>query len=172
MNPIRKYRIERIRDLTQTTKAFILSPVDEPIKYEAGQFAFIHLLDENGESRLKRPYSIASAPEDEEIEFCIKMIQGQMTGVLEKMREGELLGIQKGGGHFSYKGEERAAFISGGTGIAPIISMLRHIANTKKKGDFIAFYSARSKDEILYWSELRELQEANKGIKIVITLTR
>ncbi len=168
---MKRYRISAIRNLSPTVRAFTFDPVDERIGFKAGQFVFIHLLDKNGKSILKRPYSIASPPESRKLEFCIKLIGGEMTKRLEKMDVGEVLGISDGGGHFAYQGERKAAFIAGGTGVAPMISILRHIKESKAEGDFILFYSARTEDDILFREELDELgREPN--IKVVITLTR
>lgn len=170
MATIRKYRIKSTRELSPTTRAFILEPIGEAIDFEAGQFAFLHILDEKGETVVKRPYSIASAP-GEDLEFCIKLVQGEMTGRLEQMKPGEIVGVQEGGGHFSFNDQDKGVFIAGGTGIAPMMSMLRHIVRNDIKGEFTLFYSARTRNDILYREELKEL-EKREGIRIVITLTR
>lgn len=172
MAAIKRYRLKGIRQLSPDTKAFTLEPLDGPIEYEPGQFAFLHILDERGKSVLKRPYSIASIPEDKDLEFCIKLVSGQMTGKLGEMEGGQILGVERGGGHFGYEGQKKAAFIAGGTGIAPVLSILRSIARSKAKGEFVFFYSVRNQDSILYRKELADLEARHPSIKVVITLTR
>ena len=159
---MKKYRISRIRELSPSTMAFTFEPVDDPIDYIPGQFLFLNILNDKGESVVRRPYSIASAP-GQELELCIKLVKGNLTGKLEHMKEGDLVGI--------YNGETKCGLIAGGTGISPMLSILRHAAAKKIKGDFTLFFSARSRGEIMYESDLRELDE-NPNIKIVITLTR
>ena len=95
-----------------------------------------------------------------------------MTGQLEKMAAGGMVGIEGPMGRFAYAGQPAAAFIAGGSGIAPFMSMLRYIAAKKLKGRFILFYSARTEDGVLYRKELERLQKINPDIKVVITLTR
>ena len=72
----------------------------------------------------------------------------------------------------AYNDEKKAAFIAGGCGITPVLSMLRHIAETGLKGEFILFYSVRTHDRLLYRDELERLRRKNPCIKTVMTLTR
>jgi phenol hydroxylase P5 protein len=168
---MKKYRISSIKDMSPSVKVFILEPMEGRIGFSAGQFAFIHILDENGETVVKRPYSIASAPEEEKLEFCIKLVGGEMTGRLEKMAGGEVVGIDGGHGHFNFLDQKKAGFIAGGTGIAPIIGILRHVVKSKAEGDYVVFYSVKTKDDILYNEELKRLGK-HPGIRVIITLTR
>lgn len=159
-------------DEVEGIKVFRLEPEHGGmLDYTPGQSAFLHIIDENGESVVKRPYSIASAPHQPYLEFCIKMVDGEMTGKLAGMEEGDILGVEGPGGHFRLEDEKRAAFICGGTGIAPFMSMLRYIAHLKRKGRFVLFYSARTMDSIAYREELERLGTVD-GIGIVFTLTR
>jgi len=170
---VRKYKITEIRDLGPETRVFHLEPVEGEIPgYKAGQFLFLHLLDEKGETIVKRPYSIASAPHMPYIELCIKLVKGELTGRLENMGKGAIVGMDDPVGPVRYNDEEKAAFIAGGTGISLMISILRHIAHRQLKGEFILFYSARRKENILYREELEKLQKKNPAIKVVVTLTR
>lgn len=169
---IRKYRITEIRDLAPDTRVFHLEPVEGKLPdYRPGQFVFLHLLDDKGESIVKRPYSIASAPHMPYIELCIKLVKGELTGRLESMEKGSIVGMDDPVGPVKYNDEEKGGFIAGGTGISLMISILRHIAHKQLKGEFCLFYSARKKENILYREELEELQK-NPNIKVVITLTR
>lgn len=137
-----------------------------------GQAVFLHLLDDAGLTMEKRPYSVASAPGAPYIELCIKMVHGKLTGRLESLGPGAIVGIEGPMGHFTYKGERKAAFIGGGTGMAPFMSMLRHIADSKAAGDFVLFYSAKDLESTLYREEIERLERSNPGIKVVITLTK
>jgi ferredoxin-NADP reductase len=168
---MKKYRIVRIKDMSTSVRSYTLEPMEGRIEFSPGQFAFLHILGDDGETVVKRPYSIVSAPEEENLEFCIKLVGGELTGRLEKMNEGEVLGIQGGLGQFNFADQKKAGFIAGGTGIAPIISMLRHVVKGKLEGDYVVFYSARCQDDVLYHEELKRLGK-HPGIRIVITLTR
>ncbi len=177
-----KYRIASVEAQAEHIKVFRMEPVgpgDGPAgamqtmpKFMPGQWAFIHLLDSNGNSVDKRPYSIASAPSSPFLEFCIEMRGGAFTARLDAAGVGTVLGIEGPQGRMAYAGQQKAVFIAGGTGISPVMSMLRHIADTKMKGEFILFYSVRSPDRLLYGKELERLRKKNPCIKTVITLTR
>lgn len=167
---ILKYRITSI-DSVDDIRIFRLEPEEKGLDYKPGHFAMLHHLDMSGKSTVHRPYSIASSPARPYIEFCIKMVGGKLTSILEGAKLGDVYGISGPMGHFTYKGQERCAFIAGGTGIAPFMSMLRYICDKGIEGDFTLFYSVRSRDIIIYRKELEELNK-KQGISIVITLTR
>jgi ferredoxin-NADP reductase len=170
---ISRYRIDSVESLGGGIKIFRLGSEGAGIgPFTPGQFVFMHILDEKGASVVKRAYSIASSPADEDLEFCIKMVDGQLTGRLGKLSEGDTVGIEGPFGHFTYTGQKKAGFMAGGTGVAPFLSMLRRIASEGTEGSFILFYSARKREDLVYAEELSRLQKANPGIKVVITLTR
>jgi ferredoxin-NADP reductase len=169
----KRYKLTEIREMGPDVKAFRFEPVEGEVPaYMPGHFTVLHLLDEKGETVVKRPYSVASAPHMPCIELCIKLVKGELTGRLEGIEIGTVVGIEDPVGHMPYRDEPKAAFIAGGTGITPFMSMLRHIAEKNIQGEFVLFYSARKKEHILYREELEELQERNPGIKVVVTLTR
>ncbi len=166
MNPIEKYEITSVRTIAESTKVYRMKPLGNRIEYRPGQFLFLHL------DGIKRPYSVASSPDDQELEFCIKLIGGEFTSKLADVKAGDIIGVQLGGGHFTFEGEKKAAFIAGGTGIAPIMSILRTIAGENIEGEFVFFYSSKTRDSILYRDELEDLCQKNPSIKIIHTLTR
>lgn len=166
------YRINEIKKCCDDVKIFKLSPIKGKISYSAGHFLMLHILDERGESVDKRPYSIASSPTQEYIELAIKMVGGRFTSELDKVGEGALVGVEGPYGSFTYKEQEKCAFIAGGTGIAPFMGILRYIDAQNKKGKFALFYSCRKKDEALYADELTELSKKNSDINVACFLTR
>ncbi len=164
------YKISSIESVDDI-KVFKMEPLGDHLVYKPGHFAMLHALDDSGESTLHRPYSIASSPTQDYIEFCIKMVGGQMTSLLDKASIGDVYGVSGPMGHFIYEGQEKCAFIAGGTGIAPFMSILRYIRDKKITGDFSLFYSVRSRDLVIYGEELEELGSL-AGINTIITLTR
>jgi len=173
LNSIIKYVISSIEEPVKDTKVYKIKPKHGKVfKFSPGQFAFLHILDAVDQTIVKKPYSIASAPEEEYLEFCIKLVDGELTSKLAKLKKGEIVGIEGPFGHFTYGDETESAFVAGGTGIAPFISVFRHVTKKKINGKFVLFYSARTLDQILYRKELQKLEEMNPNITIVITLTR
>jgi len=173
MGQILRYRIIFIEEQVPKVKIFRMEPVAGAIPiYKAGQFAFVHILDGKGSSLEKRPYSIASPPSSPYLEFCIKNTGGKMTSMLDKLIIGSVVGIDLPYGNFAYEGQRRAALIGGGSGIAPLVGILRDIAARRIDGSFVLFYSAKRRDSIIYNKELERLSKTHPQIKAVVTLTQ
>jgi ferredoxin-NADP reductase len=125
------------------------------------------------------PYSIASPPEDTardgHIEFLIKVdAAGRWGSQFPRLRRGARLAIRGPSGTFVFPDrprERRFAFIAGGTGIAPLRSMIRHAVAAKVPGQLRLLYSARTAHDFAYASELRTM--AREGaIELSLTATR
>jgi len=169
---ILRYKIMSVTPDGAGVKRFVLSPSGQGMgRFRAGQFVFLHFLDQEGRSLIKRAYSIASAPEDEDLEFAIGMVGGAFTSKLDAAKPGDVLGLEGPLGRMMLDEHRDAAFICGGTGIAPAMSMMRHIVKSGEGRRFTLFYSARSRDRILFSKELDEMA-SHPGMKVVITLTR
>jgi len=97
--------------------------------FEAGQHAVLGLPGETGIQR--GYYSIASPPEERKrLEFLVRRVSGRGTsGSLFSLGEGGEASLEEIGGDFTLKNSRRPhrAFVAGGTGLAPFLSMLRHL---------------------------------------------
>jgi CDP-4-dehydro-6-deoxyglucose reductase len=134
-------------------------------------------------------FSIASAPEDTAadgtLEFLVKYHAGDRWGSeFEPLRRRQPLDVEGPFGSFvfpEHPKESRFLFIAGGTGIAPIRSMLRHAsrcglaAEPSRPGPgprpLSVFYSARTPKDFAYATELRTLERRGE-ISLVMTATR
>jgi ferredoxin-NADP reductase len=67
---------------------------------------------------------------------------------------------------------EKLLFISAGSGITPIMSMLRHLDHYDELGDVVLLHSARHSDEVIFGDELRELARRNENFRLHEQLTR
>lgn len=125
----------------------------------------------------RKPYSLASAPEDVVRERCLELL----IGLEDDGTSGSHLDLQLGGGvdidgpigTFTFPDrptEGRFLFIAGGTGIAPLRSMLRH-ALQRTRGEIGVLYSARTPTEFAYEAELRALAKTG-AIELRQTVTR
>lgn len=174
LRKIRQYNITNIREDVEKIWIFTLSPVtaDSIPKFVPGQFVNLHLNDSEGKP-IFRPYSIASAPLSDELEFCIKIHDdGKFSNPLSKKKTGDRIGVSGPFGFLTYENQEKAVFAAAGTGIAPIMSMLRQIVAKNIHGDFLVFYSNKFKNSIIYKKELLEMAKKHPDIKIVLTLTQ
>ncbi len=146
-----------------------------PFPYAAGQVAMIGPPD--GSDRI--PYSLASAPEETQqegyLEFLTKVDgAGRWGAHFPPLRRGATLGVRGPSGSFVFPErprERRFLFIAGGTGIAPIRSMIRHAVLSGIEGRFRLLYSARTPHDFAYLPELRGM--ARRGeMELALAATR
>jgi ferredoxin-NADP reductase len=67
---------------------------------------------------------------------------------------------------------EKLLFVSAGSGITPIMSMLRHLDHYDQIGDVVHLHSARHSDEVIFGPELRELAERRSGFRLHEQMTK
>jgi ferredoxin-NADP reductase len=127
----------------------------------------------------RRPYSIASAPEDARTFHALELL----VGVDPDGRAGDHLPLEPGTpvevegplGTFTFPDHvvaRRIVFVAGGTGIAPLRAMLRHVvASEPGVRDIGLLYSARTPDDFAYEEEFRDLA-ARGVIELRQTITR
>jgi glycine betaine catabolism B len=147
----------------------------ELFPYRAGQAAYLH----PGGASKRRPYSIASAPEQTSVtgllEFLVQIDGDGTQGVSrDVIQPGSLVKIEGPMGSFQFPEqplERHFLFIAGGTGIAPLRSMLWHVLLAERGGHITLIYSVRAPDEFAYLSEFEGLASAGK-IDFHHTVTR
>jgi len=147
----------------------------EPFSYRAGQAAY---LQPQGVAK-RRPYSIASAPEQTSttglLEFLVQTDGDGSSGLARSVLEpGALVSLEGPMGSFQFPEHPRERhflFIAGGTGIAPLHSMLWHALLAERDGHITLIYSVRSPDELAYLNEFEGLAAAKK-IDFHHTVTR
>lgn len=144
-----------------------------PFEFSPGQAIWVGAHGQDA----RKPYSIASAPEDVVREGCLELLVGVDvlgdTGPHLPLTPGMLVDIDGPVGRFTFPdapAERRFLFIAGGTGIAPLRSMLRHSVNVPH--DAIGLmYSARLPEEFAYAAEFRTMADTGL-IELRMTVTR
>ncbi len=142
----------------------------------AGQHVDVRLTAEDG-YRAERSYSIASAPHASTIELAVERLDDgevstYLTEVLVPGDQVELRGPI--GGHFTWKPDDGGPvlLVAGGSGVAPLMSMIRERFAQGSDVPMRLLYSSRAWDEVIYRDELIELAARNDGFELVQTLTR
>ncbi len=104
---------------------------------------------------VKRVYSIASSPNDP-LELCIAILpNGTISQKLDKMKTGDTLTIQGPYGAYQLQNPTEAInLIAGGTGIAPLISILRHLLKHNQETKITLYFGFRNEEDFLYRTEL------------------
>ena len=168
-------RVGRVRRATPSSVIVQLELSGAEFPYKPGQLAMVGPATAVG----LVPYSIASAPEESAregfIEFLAKTdASGRWGAHFEPLRRGARLSVQGPSGSFVFpdRPKERAVlFIAGGTGIAPLRSMIRHALQTGFEGALNLLYSARTPKDFAYLPELRAMAKQQQ-INLSLTTTR
>lgn len=140
-----------------------------------GQYLDIRMTTSDGR-RITRSYSIASAPEDDVLQITIQRLPGSEAAhyLIDQLHDGDRLEIRgPSGGDFIW--EHRMGgplmLIAGGSGIAPLMAMIRHRLVAGSHVPVRLLYSSRSVEDIIYREELDRLADGD-ALEVVHTLTR
>jgi ferredoxin-NADP reductase len=140
--------------------------------HHAGQHVDVRLTAEDG-YQAQRSYSIASAPEDPRLELTVERLDdGEVSPYLvDELRAGDGLELRGPvGGHFTWETTDGGPLllVAGGSGLVPLMAMLRHRAAQASAVDARLLLSARTWDDVLYRDEVGGLGD----VRVHITLTR
>jgi Na+-transporting NADH:ubiquinone oxidoreductase subunit F len=174
-----KVRVEKIVDYTPGIKGVtlkILEP-EEGITFTPGQYLQVEVPRYELSSVPEfRAYSIASDAEDHHrVELFIGKVEGGLvsTYVHDFLREGEELVARGPFGDFHLIDSEREiVFIAGGTGLAPIVSLLRQMEREGITRKATLYFGARTMADLFYMEELRGFEERLPAFTFVPALSR
>lgn len=171
MKELRARLIERIKR-TDSVESFRFTPA-ERINFIAGQFMQV-ILDEKerANKELNKYLSFSSSPLKPYIEFTKRLGESTFSQSLRNLKTGDEILIKAPLGSCVFKEEYRKiAFLIGGIGITPVISIIEYL-NEKKLGiDTVLLYSNRNESDIAFKPELDSWQEQNEKLKVVYTVT-
>jgi ferredoxin-NADP reductase len=158
------------------TAATLLFDVPGWPGHRAGQHVDLRLTAEDG-YQASRSYSIASPPEEETVALTVERLEeGEVSPYLvDAMEPGDELELRGPvGGWFVWTSDEPAPLllIAGGSGIVPLMSMLRHRAARGVTTPTRLLASARTIDDLIYGREIAALEAAGDGLEVLVTLTR
>ena len=169
------FRISSVRHATASTRIIRVDLAGSHFTYKPGQAATISIAGHTE----KVPYSIAAAPEEAAkqgaLEFLIKIEpSGRWGHRFDRLARGMRVALDGPFGTFTFPSrphERRFLFVAGGTGIAPVRSMLKHIEIAGIPGRARLLYSARTPADFPYLRELRGLVRQGR-LELSLTATR
>ncbi|HHX02706.1 MAG TPA: 2Fe-2S iron-sulfur cluster binding domain-containing protein [Tissierellia bacterium] len=170
--------VEKIVDVTDKIKFITLKLAEgDEIDFQAGQYVQILAPEyEKSDEEVYRAYSIVSSPTvKDRIELFIGYIpEGIATTYVHfHLKEGDPLQIIGPFGHFFYHDTDREMVLSAiGTGLAPIMSILRYMRDNNIHRKARVFFSARTRSDLYMMEELEEIQKAIPEIEYYFSLTR
>ncbi|HEY7418291.1 MAG TPA: ferredoxin reductase [Ktedonobacteraceae bacterium] len=145
--------------------------------HRPGQHVDVRLTAEDG-YQVERSYSIASPPEEtQRITLTVERLdEGEVSPYLtEELRVGDKLELRGPiGGYFVWEASMGGPLllIAGGSGIVPLMAMLRHRAVVGSTAATRLLASSRSYEDLIYREELERLVRASSHLEVKETLTR
>ncbi len=163
-------RVVRIVDETASTKTFVLQPNALWAGAQAGQFVRVQL--EIDGRRVERAYSLSSRPGARRIAFTVKR---QETGLVSShlhttVKVGDVLTISQALGEFTWAQSlpAKMLLLSAGSGITPVMSMLRDLKACNYQGDVVFLHVCRGADDLIFAQHLQSLAADFPSLRLVL----
>jgi propane monooxygenase reductase subunit len=163
-------QVERIDELTHDIRRLVLA--GDPLTFKPGQYVDIAI---PGSDEV-RSFSMANLPGDGRLEFMIKLYPGgKFSGLLADggLQAGDELEVTGPFGVFTLreKSDRPLVFIGGGAGMAPILSLLRAMAEKGNSRRAVYYYGARGPKDLFHTQELTELEQRLPDFRFVPALS-
>lgn len=171
----REATVARIVAETPSVKSYFLTP-PEWHGFMAGQHVDVRLSAPDG-YQAQRSYSIGSAPEATEVELVIeKLDTGEVSPFFhDAVQVGDTVEMRGPiGGHFTWGRRDGGPLllVGGGSGVVPLMSMLRHRMTVAPEVPAVLVYSVRRFDDIIFRNELFARSTSDPNFQLVLTVTR
>jgi len=168
-------RIERISHETDNAVTILIKPGHEWPGHRPGQYVRIGVVVDG--IFHWRAYSLTSDPdrEDGAISITPKLVEGGKVTphLVREAQPGAIIRLGGVEGDFVLPDPppEKALFISAGSGITPIMSMIRHLAASGAATDAVHLHSARTHDDVIFGRELQAVAARHASIHVHLQLT-
>ncbi len=172
------YHVAFLRDVTPTIKHLRLElPEKEEISFKPGQY--IQLLApkyKGNPEEVYRAYSIASSPSDTKaVELYIGYVKNGVatTYVHNHIKEGATVRLVGPYGDFYYQdGDREMVMVAIGTGMAPIMSILKYMRDEKIDRKVTFYFGARTREDLYEMDTLAQLQAEMPNFRLITCLSR
>lgn len=166
----RAMRVARlVRETADAVTLYLEDLSNAPVAFAAGQF-FTVLATVEGEA-LRRAYSASSSPRDRQLSITVKRVAGGKVSnhLNDHVREGMTLNLLGPSGTFGAAAvrARELVFFAGGSGITPILSIVRAVLAEEPEARLAIVYGNRSEEDIIFRAELLALS-ATHGARFVV----
>ena len=156
---------------TRDVKTFVLQPSSRWQGHRAGQYTTVDV--EIDGVRTRRCYSLSSAP-GQRLAITVKRVPGgRVSGWMhDHLRVGHVLGLGAAAGDFvlATPAPEKLLLLSGGSGVTPVMSILRDLAARDQVRDVVFVHHARSRADVAFGAALAALAARHPGLRLVLEL--
>ena len=161
-HPLQIKKIRRETDDSVSITFDIPEKLQEDFKYREGQNVTVKT-SING-TDIRRSYSLCAAPYENELRIAVKKVNGGLFSAFANhdLKKGDQLEVLPPTGKFCSRASENksAAYlaIAAGSGITPVISIIKHTLHTQPNSSFTLIYGNRSRASIIFFEELEGLK--------------
>jgi ferredoxin-NADP reductase len=164
-------RVVEVIDETPDARTFVLRPNRHWTGHRAGQHTTVEV--EIDGIRHRRCYSISSAPSDPRLAFTVKRVAGGRVSprLHDHVRPGHVLRLGPAAGDFVLDPTEAGApllLLAGGSGITPLMSILRDLVGRGEVRDVVFVVHARRDDDVIFGPELRAIAAGHPGLRLLV----
>jgi ferredoxin-NADP reductase len=168
-------RLVEHRDETPSARTLVLDVPGWP-GHLPGQHVDVRLTAEDG-YQAQRSYSVASAVDGDRVELTVQRIRdGEVSSYLAGVYSvGDPVEVRGPvGGWFVWRptGLEPVLLVAGGSGIVPLMAMIRTRARVGSRAPFRLIYSARTPEDVYYADELRHRAASDVGLEVMVSYSR
>ncbi|MBS3886055.1 MAG: ferredoxin reductase family protein [Dethiobacter sp.] len=168
---IRKNLYEVVKVQQESKDIWSLYFKGKQLAYQPGQFMYLRLL-RNGKLSSAHPFTISSSPTWEMLTVTPKEL-GDFTATIKDTKVGDLALIDAPYGIFSFLNYDcdRLAFIAGGIGITPFMSMLRYIYDERIEKQVTIIWGNKDEEALCFQEELDKMAREMENIKVVYVMS-
>ena len=160
-------KVKDVKTETFDTKSYTLdlNGVSEDFDYVQGQHVFVKMKIAGTE--YLRPYSMSSSPYEGDLTFTVKRLRSGVVSnyINDHIKPGDEIEVMPPQGSFYTElnpdNEQDYYFVGAGSGITPLLSLIKSILHAETKSRIFLFYGNRNEDAIIFYDELNQLQAAN-----------
>lgn len=164
-----KATVVAIEDQTHDIQRLRLKP-GKPLSFSPGQYAQLQFTPDH-----IRPYSMAGLPGDDELEFHVRRVAGgRVTGyIADTLKVGDTVRVSGplGSAYLRRKHEGPMLCVAGGTGLAPILSIVRGVISQAMRNPIHLYFGVRSERDVYGRAWLQELQRHHPNLHVHVVLT-
>ncbi|MBL1436030.1 MAG: ferric reductase-like transmembrane domain-containing protein [Rhodobacteraceae bacterium] len=159
-----KYEIEAVNPMERATE-IVLKPLAGALKHKPGQFAFVEIQGKGWAE--PHPFTISSAPGEDNLRFTIKVLGDWTRKVREELTVGGKVDVRGPYGCFDTTGAgDKQIWLAGGVGLTPFLSMIRAMQPDDTRNIHLV-YAARDKKDAIFLEELQARAEKLGNVTIV-----
>lgn len=164
-----KATVEAIDNLTHDIRRLRLKPA-KPLEFSPGQYAQLQFTPSH-----IRPYSMAGLGEDGLLEFHVRLVPGgRVTSyIANELKAGDAVRVSgpMGSAYLRRKHMGPMLCVAGGTGLAPILSILRGVQAARMTNPVHLYVGVRSERDVYGLEELETLQRSNRNLHVHVVVT-